>query len=278
MSWRSRTRSCGKAEAAFSAWRSTEDFRKDRDRLLLPFVPRSDAGLANKVIRAQFDGRSWRETRRAEWRRSPATASTTADASPSAPTGISMSRRGGRRSEDLPQNLDSLAGKVLRMSRRRRSSGGQSIQRLVCLFLRPSEPAGTRVERGRRVVRGRTRSVCPRRNQHRSARRQLRLARDLRRRKARWDGNATAQLGQRNLGPVGIAFSGPELLVAALQKRGLHVVDAAAGALELVFSSNERFRDVLPVGRDLYVITTNRSPRGDGPSSDRLLRLSPRRG
>jgi hypothetical protein len=51
-----------------------------------------------------------------------------------------------------------------------------------------------------------------------------------------------------------------------------------AGALEFVFSSNERFRDVLPVGRDLYVITTNRSPRGDGPSSDRLLRLSPRRG
>jgi hypothetical protein len=30
------------------------------------------------------------------------------------------------------------------------------------------------------------------------------------------------------------------------------------------------------VGRELYVITTNRSPRDHGPSKDRLLKLSPK--
>jgi glucose/arabinose dehydrogenase len=54
------------------------------------------------------------------------------------------------------------------------------------------------------------------------------------------------------------------------------VMDEGAIALKRVFSSGDRIRDVLPVARDLYVITTNRSPRGEGPSKDRLLRLSPR--
>jgi glucose/arabinose dehydrogenase len=65
-----------------------------------------------------------------------------------------------------------------------------------------------------------------------------------------------------------------ELLVAALGARGLFVVDELAKALKPVFSSGDRIRDVLPVGRDPYVITTNRSPRAEGHSNDRLLRLS----
>ena len=84
--------------------------------------------------------------------------------------------------------------------------------------------------------------------------------------------------GSDTWAPSGIAFAGRELLVAALGKRGLYVFDEAAGALKLVFTSGDRLRDVLPVGRDLYVITTNRSPRAQGPSKgDRLLKLSPRR-
>ncbi len=83
------------------------------------------------------------------------------------------------------------------------------------------------------------------------------------------------QSGNDTWAPSGIAFAGKELLVTALVGRGLYVFDEASGALKLVFTSNDRLRDVMPVGRDLYVITTNRSPRAQGPSEDRLLRLSP---
>jgi glucose/arabinose dehydrogenase len=84
--------------------------------------------------------------------------------------------------------------------------------------------------------------------------------------------------GSDTWAPSGVAFAGRELLVAALGKRGLYVFDEEARALKLVFSSGDRLRDVTPVGRDIYVITTNRSPRAQGPSKgDRLLRLSPKR-
>jgi hypothetical protein len=66
-------------------------------------------------------------------------------------------------------------------------------------------------------------------------------------------------------------------LVTALAARGLYAFDAAAGALKLVFTSGDRLREVMPVGEDVYVITTNRSPRAQGPSKDRLLKLSRKR-
>ena len=82
--------------------------------------------------------------------------------------------------------------------------------------------------------------------------------------------------GNDTWAPSGAAFAGNELLVAALAARGLYAFDAEAGALKLVFSSGDRLRDVMAVGRELYVITTNRSPRDQGPSKDRLLKLSPK--
>jgi glucose/arabinose dehydrogenase len=85
------------------------------------------------------------------------------------------------------------------------------------------------------------------------------------------------QSGNDTWAPSGIAFAGKELLVTALAARGLYVFDEAAGALKRVFTSGDRLRDVMPVGRDLYVITTNRSPRSSGPAKgDKLLRLSPK--
>jgi glucose/arabinose dehydrogenase len=81
--------------------------------------------------------------------------------------------------------------------------------------------------------------------------------------------------GNETWASSGIAFSGKQLLVTALRGRGLYAFDNAAGTLKLVFTSEDRFRDVLLVGDDLYVITTNRSPRLQGPSKgDRPLRLS----
>ncbi len=74
--------------------------------------------------------------------------------------------------------------------------------------------------------------------------------------------------------PSGIAFAGNELLVTALQGRGLYVLDRQDRTLQPVVSLGERVRHVLPVDDDLLLITTNRSPRGQGPSKDRLVRLS----
>lgn len=84
-----------------------------------------------------------------------------------------------------------------------------------------------------------------------------------------------AHSGSSTWAQSGVAFAGNELLVAALQGRGLYVLDRESRDLKPVFDTAERYRQVLPVGSDLYVITTNRSPRGQGPSQDKLLRISP---
>ncbi|WP_371929598.1 sorbosone dehydrogenase family protein [Phyllobacterium sp. 21LDTY02-6] len=83
--------------------------------------------------------------------------------------------------------------------------------------------------------------------------------------------------GDDTWAPSGIAFAGNELLVTALQGRGLYVLDRQNRALQPVVNLGERVRHVLPVGDDLLIITTNRSPRGQGPSKDRLVRLSAQR-
>ncbi|CAN7142090.1 MULTISPECIES: PQQ-dependent sugar dehydrogenase [unclassified Variovorax] len=82
--------------------------------------------------------------------------------------------------------------------------------------------------------------------------------------------------GTQTWAPAGIAFFKGQLMVAALQSRGMHQLVVADKTMPLVFSSNDRLRDLLPVGDALYAITTNTSPRASrsaGP--DRLLLLTP---
>ncbi|MEY9163725.1 glucose/arabinose dehydrogenase [Sinorhizobium fredii] len=83
----------------------------------------------------------------------------------------------------------------------------------------------------------------------------------------RQEGMETAHLHSDNdtWAPSGIAFRGDELLSTS-DRNDLKPIDA----------SGDRFRDVLSVGDDLYAITTNRSPRGEGPSDDHLIKLSPK--
>jgi hypothetical protein len=66
-------------------------------------------------------------------------------------------------------------------------------------------------------------------------------------------------------------------LLIALCIQALSVCAAPAALAQDAAGTVWREARVLPVGRDLYVFTTNRSPRGEGPSKDRLLRLSLRR-
>lgn len=85
-----------------------------------------------------------------------------------------------------------------------------------------------------------------------------------------------AQSGSDTWAPSGAAFSGSVLLVGALQSRTLLAMDTQTSRVREIFSSGDRLRDVL-VRRDaIYVVTTNRSPRREGPSQDRLFRLTRR--
>lgn len=87
-----------------------------------------------------------------------------------------------------------------------------------------------------------------------------------------------ADSGTRAWAPSGAAFAGNRLYVAALGERALLAFDPKTGAVQRVFSSGDRLRAVLPAGDALYVITTNTSPRASAQAGpDRLLKLTPAR-
>lgn len=79
--------------------------------------------------------------------------------------------------------------------------------------------------------------------------------------------------GHDTWAPSGIAFAGDELLVATLKGHGLYVADFETRQLRPLISTQERYRQVLVSGNDIFLITTNRSPRGQGPSKDRLIHI-----
>lgn len=83
-----------------------------------------------------------------------------------------------------------------------------------------------------------------------------------------------AHSGGRTWAPSGLAWDGNRLLLAGLRAQGiLHI--GADGTVTEAFPVGERIRDVLVVDGSVYAITTNRSPRRDGASRDRLIRLMP---
>lgn len=92
------------------------------------------------------------------------------------------------------------------------------------------------------------------------------------------DGMEPAFLGSGSdtWAPSGIAFAGDELVVAALAAQILYVMDDDARTMHPLFSSGERARAVLPYQNGIYVTSTNTSPRAtEGATSvDRLLWIS----
>lgn len=237
---------------------------------------RADGGLANKVIEARFDGNAWRETR------------TLLSGIPGhrlynggrvaiGPDGLLYVTTGWTENRERPQDLRSLAGKVLRMTLDGQVPKDNPFPGSFVYSYGHRNPQGLAwnaqgvlfvVEHGQ-SGHDEINIVKPGANYgwpllEGSAKR------------AGIEG-AWIESGSASWAPSGAAFAGDELLVATLGARGLYVADAERRQLKPLFSSNERIRDVLPAGRDLYLITTNRSPRAEGPSEDRLLRLSPRR-
>ena len=152
---------------------------------------RSGSGLTNKVIQARFNGESWQETR-VLLAGIPGHRLYNGGRIAIGPDGHLYVTTGWTENGRLPQDLASLAGKILRMNSKRAGAEGQSVRGIVRLFLRPPEPAGTCLERRRRTVRRRARTDRSRRDQSHKAGSQLWMAVDLRKRETRRDGDARA--------------------------------------------------------------------------------------
>lgn len=235
---------------------------------------RSDAGLANKVIQARFDGSTWRETREL-LAGIPGHRLYNGGAIAIGPDGHLYVTTGWTANRERPQDRSNLAGKVLRMTLEGWAPQDNPFPGSLVYSYGHRNPQGMAwnpagelfvVEHGE-FGHDEINRIRPGANYG------WPLAEGAERRNGMEP--AWIESGRSTWAPAGAAFAGNELLVAALGARGLFVVDEGTKALKPVFSSGDRIRGVLPVGRDLYLITTNRSPRGEGPSKDRLLRLSP---
>lgn len=237
---------------------------------------RSEAGLSNKVIEAHFDGNAWRETR-VLLSGIPGHRLYNGGRIAIGPDGLLYVTTGWTESRQRPQDLHSLAGKVLRMMLNGQVPKDNPFPASYVYSYGHRNPQGLAWD---------SRGVLHVVEHGQSGHDEINIVKaglnygwPLVEGSASRAGMEPAWLesGNDTWAPSGAAFAGDDLLVAALGARGLYVADESRKSLRPLFRSDDRIRDVLPVGRDIYVITTNRSPRAEGPSSDRLLRLSPRR-
>ncbi|ALR06549.1 PQQ-dependent sugar dehydrogenase [Xylella fastidiosa] len=234
---------------------------------------RAGDGLANKIIQARFDGKVWRETR-VLVSGIPGHRLYNGGSIAIGPDGHLYATTGWTANRERPQDVGSLAGKVLRMTLDGQAPKDNPFPGSLVYSLGHRNPQGLAwnpagqlfvVEHGE-SGHDEINRIKPGANYG------WPLAQGTERREGTEP--AWIESGRSTWAPAGAAFVGDELLVAALGARALLVVDERAKALKPIFDAGDRIRDVLPAGRDLYVITTNRSPRAEGPSKDRLLKLT----
>lgn len=84
-----------------------------------------------------------------------------------------------------------------------------------------------------------------------------------------------AHSGGATWAPSGLAWSEDRLLVAGLRSAGLLAVAPNTGEVTEAAGIGERIRDLVVTDDGILAITTNRSPRHDGASDDRMIRIRP---
>lgn len=85
-----------------------------------------------------------------------------------------------------------------------------------------------------------------------------------------------AHSGGRTWAPSGLAWDGTRLLLAGLKAQGIVALQPDDDQpAYIAYPADDRLRDVLVVDGTVYAITTNRSPRRNGASDDRLIRFTP---
>ncbi|AJD44188.1 sorbosone dehydrogenase family protein [Rhizobium sp. SEMIA 4085] len=233
----------------------------------------ADGALSNKLIEARFDGTSWTETRTL-LQGIPGHHLYNGGRVAIGPDGYLYVTTGWTENRQRPQDISSLAGKILRMTVDGKVPDDNPFPGSYVYSLGHRNPQGIAWgPDGRLFV-----------AEHgQSAHDEINLI--VAGRNYGWpvvSGDEERQGMERPLlhsgnntwAPSGIAFAGNELLVSALVGKGLYVFDAAENSLKPIFTSGDRLRDVLPIGQNIYVVTTNRSPRAEGPSEDRLLKLT----
>ena len=238
---------------------------------------RDGAQLANKVIEARFDGQAWRETR-VLLRGIPGHNLYNGGRAAIGPDGHLYVTTGWVHDESAPQDVLSLAGKVLRMRLDGAVPADNPFRGSYVYSYGHRNPQGLAwSDDGRLFVAEHGESgndevnvITPGANYGWPASFGDNAA-PVTRKPLIHSGNST-------WAPSGIAFHQGRLMVTALAARALLAYRPGATSLERVFSSGDRLRDVLPVDGDLYLITTNTSPRArSSAGGDRLLRLTPAR-
>lgn len=234
---------------------------------------RSNAGLTNKIIEVHFDGKQWQETK-VILSGIPGHRLYNGGRIAIGPDGYLYATTGWTENEDRPQDMQSLAGKVLRMTLDGKVPQDNPIAGSLVYSWGHRNPQGLAwnqrgelfaTEHGQ-IAHDEVNMITTSSNYGWPV-----IQGDERR-----AGMKTAWLnsGSQTWAPSGATFAGNYLLVAALGARGLYVFDNQQKNLRQIFSSGDRLRDVLATDTAIYVITTNRSPRSEGPSADKLLKLT----
>ena len=245
------------------------DFR-ETGRIVLYHHTGTTQDRRNRVIEVTLDGDVWRETR-VLIDNIPGHPLYNGGRVAFGPDGMLYITTGWTENRDLPQDLNSLAGKILRVtpdggipddnpfqgspvwSLGHRNPQGLAWSDDGSLFAAEHGQSGhdevNRIERGANygwpLMEGDETSAGMR--------------------------TSLAHSGDTTWAPSGLAWDGDRLLVASLRSRGLLAVEAETGEVTDAVRIGDRIRDVITTDDGLYAITTNRSPRRDGPSEDRLI-------
>ncbi len=239
---------------------------------------RTESGLANKVIQVLYDGESWKET------------NVLLDGIPGhelynggriaiGPDGKLYVATGWAHEEEFAQDIDNLGGKILRMNLDGSIPEDNPFPDSYVYSYGHRNPQGLAWNSDGTIMYS---------SEHgESAHDEINIIEPGK--NYGWpiitgdeerEGMEKALLhsGNDTWAPSGVTFFEDHLFIAGLKGQSLYVYNEAASSLDVIFTSNERLRNVYPFEGDLYVITTNTSPRAGNPGEDdRLLKLSPRK-